>query len=297
MFGWLWAIFTVFAAGAQTLRNAMQKELTASVGTIGATHVRFLFGMPFAGLFLLAVLAITGERFPELTPRMLAWAAAGGASQFLATALLLAAMRDKSFVLVTALNKLEPVHVALFGLAFLGDQLTVPLMLAIGIATFGVLLMSWPKRGVTEALAPHAIVYGVAAGAMFGVAAVGYRGAILAFTGGNFVVNATATVFVGLVMQVIALTIYLVLRDRPTLVAILGAWRPSMVAGFMGAFASEMWFLAFALESAAKVRTLALVEILFAGVLSRSLFRQSLASREGIGILLIVAGVIGLLNQ
>ena len=49
---WLWAVFTVAAAGGQVLRNAMQKELTATLGTVGATHVRFLFGLPFALLFL-----------------------------------------------------------------------------------------------------------------------------------------------------------------------------------------------------------------------------------------------------
>ena len=38
---WLWAVFTVAAAGGQVLRNAMQKELTATLGTVGATHVRF----------------------------------------------------------------------------------------------------------------------------------------------------------------------------------------------------------------------------------------------------------------
>jgi uncharacterized membrane protein len=57
-----------------------------------------------------------------------------------------------------------------------------------------------------------------------------------------------------------------------------------------------MWFLAFALETAAKVRTLALVEVLFAQVLSRNLFKQQLASREMLGIGLIIAGVVLLLN-
>ena len=85
-------------------------------------------------------------------------------------------------------------------------------------------------------------------------------------------------------------------KDSATLVAIIRAWRPSLVAGFMGAFASQMWFLAFALETAAKVRTLALVEILFAQVVSRNLFKQSLASREAVGIALIIAGVVLLLN-
>ena len=44
----LWAVFTLIAAAAQTARNAMQRELTATLGTVGATHVRFLFGFPFA---------------------------------------------------------------------------------------------------------------------------------------------------------------------------------------------------------------------------------------------------------
>jgi drug/metabolite transporter (DMT)-like permease len=286
----------VLAAGGQTLRNVMQRELTAQIGTIGATHVRFLFGLPFALVFLLLALLATGYGFPALNAPMLGWSFAGAASQIAATAMLLAAMRDKSFVLITALNKLEPVHVALFGLVFLGDKLTPALAAAILIATLGVLIMSWPRKGAAEALGLKPIVLGLAAGAMFGAAAVGYRGGILALDHPNFVVGATTTVVVGLVMQVAFLTVYLSLFDRRTLAAIVAAWRPSLVAGFMGAFASEMWFLAFALTAAAKVRTLALVEILFAGLVSRNLFKEGFASREGLGILLVAVGVTILLN-
>jgi uncharacterized membrane protein len=57
-----------------------------------------------------------------------------------------------------------------------------------------------------------------------------------------------------------------------------------------------MWYFAFALETAAKVRTLALVEILFAQVVSRNLFKQRLASREAVGVLLIMLGVALLLS-
>ena len=62
--GWLWAVFTVIAAAAQTARNAMQRELTASLGTVGATHVRFLFGAPFVLVFLAAVVFATGRVNP-----------------------------------------------------------------------------------------------------------------------------------------------------------------------------------------------------------------------------------------
>lgn len=295
----LWAVFTVLAAGGQTLRNAMQKELTATLGTVGATHVRFLFGLPFALIFLTVILAATGERFPPLSSNMLAWTAVGASTQIAATAMLLAAMKQKSFVVTTALIKIEPVHVALFGLVFLGDAVSWPLVIAILVACTGVLIMSWPKEQPAGAVTEggwQSIALGLAAGAMFGVSAIGYRGGILALVHPNFVVAASTTLSVGLIMQTVALTGYLWIFDRERLFDIFRAWRPSIVAGFMGAFASQMWFLAFALESAAKVRTLALVEIFFAQLISRSMFKQGLASREGLGIALIVVGVIILLN-
>jgi drug/metabolite transporter (DMT)-like permease len=294
---WLWAVFTVIASGGQVLRNAMQRELTTTLGTVGATHVRFLFGLPFALLFLALVLGATRLPVPELNGAMIAWTASAALAQIAATALLLAAMQARSFVVTTAYSKTEPVQVAIFGLAFLGDRVTPGQTLAIVIATAGVLIISLPKTGVAaEAFSWRPAALGIGSGALFAIAAIGYRGGILALAAPNFVVGATTTLVVGLLIQTVVLTTYLALADRAVLMAILKAWRPSLFAGFMGAFASQMWYLAFALETAAKVRTLALIEILFAQVLSRNLFKQSLASRDAAGIGLIIVGVVILLN-
>ena len=62
---WLWVVFTLIAAFMQTLRNAMQRELTGKLGTVGATHVRFLFGFPFVLVFLLGVVLATGASLPR----------------------------------------------------------------------------------------------------------------------------------------------------------------------------------------------------------------------------------------
>lgn len=296
MTGWLWAIFTILAAGGQTFRNAMQKELTTTLGTVGATHVRFLFGLPFGIVFLAIVLIATGATLPALNSTMLAWTTVAALAQICATALLLAAMRERSFVVVTALSKTEPLQVAVFGLAFLGDHLSAGLMTAIVIATTGVVMMSWPRHTANAALSWNSAALGIGSGAMFAIAAVGFRGGIMALQADTFVLAASTTLVVGLVIQTVTLSLYLLIRDRENLIAIFRAWRPSITAGFMGAFASQMWFLAFAIESAAKVRTLALVEILFAQVLSRQMFKQNLASREAAGIGLIVIGVVLLLN-
>lgn len=290
----LWALFTVVAAGGQTLRNALQRELTTTLGTVGATHVRFLYGLPFGWLFLALVLKFSGARMPALNAEMLLWTFVGAVAQIIATALLLSAMREKSFVVVTALSKTEPVEVALFGLIVLGDPITLGLALAILIATAGVVLMSWPKQP-TE-WTPRPILLGLVSASFFAMSAIGFRRGILSLEAPNFAVQASTTLAVGLTIQVLLLTTYLLIFDRSTLVALFKAWQPSVKAGFMGAFASQCWFLAFSLESAAKVRTLALIEILFAQLISRNLFRQSLASREAVGIALIVLGVVVLLN-
>jgi len=103
---------------------------------------------------------------------------------------------------------------------------------------------------------------------------------------------ATFTLAVGLAMQAVVLSLYLWLRNRSVMQAIVRAWRPSLFAGFMGAFASQFWFLAFALATAASVRTLALIEVLFAQLISRFAFGQKITAREVLGAALVVAGVL-----
>jgi drug/metabolite transporter (DMT)-like permease len=291
--GWLWIVFTLLAAGGQTIRNAMQKELTTSLGTVGATHVRFLFGFPFAVLFLLGVFIVSGSALPRPSLSFIPWLLAGALFQIGATATMLAAMGQRSFVAVVAYIKTEPIQVAIFGLIFLGDLVTVPIMAAILIATAGVIVMSIKPGAMSGGLQPTLI--GLVSGGMFALSAIGYRGAILDLGHANFVMAATFTLACGLVLQAALLTAYLALRDRAVLSAIMAQWRPSLLAGFMGAFASQFWFLAFAIASAASVRTLALVEVLFAQAISIFIFKQKTSVREALGMALIVVGVIVLI--
>src|SRR5207342_416710 len=167
----LWAVFTLIAAAAQTARNAAQRELTATLGTVGATHVRFLFGFPFALVFLALVLIASGVPLPHTPAVYWAWVLDGALTQIAATALMLAAMSDRSFVVIYAYIKTEPVQVALFGLILLGDVVTLPLAVAILIATCGVVVMAL-KPGASGGL--RATLLGLAAGAMFGLSAIGF---------------------------------------------------------------------------------------------------------------------------
>ena len=72
------------------MRNAAQRHLTGDLGALGATLVRFLYGLPFAALWLVIVwMAIAGAgKLPPVTLPFLWWILVASLSQIAATALL-----------------------------------------------------------------------------------------------------------------------------------------------------------------------------------------------------------------
>ncbi len=293
---WLWIPVTVGAALAQTVRNAAQRSLTGEVGTLGATLVRFLYGLPFGLLWLGAVSGSGGVALPATPPPFWGWVATGALSQIAATAALLRAMEERNFALAVAYSKTEILQLALFALLFLGDPLGPEAALAVIAATIGVLLLSpvdreRPFATLARGLASRASLYGLASGSGFALAAVGYRGAALALPEAGFLVAAATTLAAAQTLQTAALGGWLALHDRAVLVRVARQWRRSLLAGFMGAAASAGWFTAFALEPAAHVRTLGLVELVFASIASRRLFRERLSGVEFAGMSLLALGI------
>jgi drug/metabolite transporter (DMT)-like permease len=291
----IWIMATLAAAAAQTARNAMQRALTDAIGVVGATQVRFLFGLPFAVVFLAAACLLAGRAPPVVPTDALLWSLGGAVSQIVATGLMLAAMRDASFAASTAFVKTEPVLVAIVAALLLGDTLTPAKLGAIALATGGVILMGLKPGQNPLRSGARPLLLGVAAGGLFGLAAVCFRGAIISLPDGAFYLRASTILVVGLGLQTLILLIWLLATDRAALTASLRVWRPSLGAGFLGALASQFWFTAFSLTAAANVRTLALVEVFMAQAAARKLFRETPTAREMAGAAMIVAGVAGVL--
>lgn len=290
----LWIPATLIAAAAQTARNTMQHKLTSTLGTLGAAQVRFLYGLPFSLVFLAVVMLAGREPLPAANGEFLLFAAGAAAAQILATVLMLATMQLRNFALSTVYVKTEPVLVAVFAVLVLGDPLGIPAACAVVVATAGVVTMSWkPGAGAGSSWRPALL--GIASGAFFALSAVAFRGAIVSLGTGSFALRASMTLVVGLLMQTAALVAWQALFQRDVLRGVLAAWRSSLAAGFMGAFASQCWYIGFALTSAANVRTLGLVEVLFAQLASRRVFAQHTSRRERYGMALVVAGLLLLL--
>ena len=296
---WLWIPLTVWAAFAQTLRNAAQRHLVTTLGTLGATLVRFLYGLPFAGLWLGAVTVIGGEPVPTPTVAFLLWAVVGAVAQILATALLLRVMTERNFALGVAYSKTELLQVAIFGVVLLTDPISAGTLMAIVLGTLAVLLLSPPtpdKRPLYAVLFswPHrTALLGILSGTGFAVAAVCYRGATLALAPASAFPAAAATLVVAQALQTGLLGGWLLLRAPRVVGRVLVAWRASVLAGFFGAAASAGWFTAGALEPVAHVRTLGLVELLFSYLVSRRLFSDTLRPVE-VGAMVLLAAALAI---
>jgi drug/metabolite transporter (DMT)-like permease len=294
---WLWIPITTGAAAAQTARNAAQRHLTPILGTLGATLVRFLYGLPFALLWLAAVALVGGFAIPAPNAAFAWWIVVSSITQIGATALLLRVMAERNFALGTAYAKTEIVQVALFALVFLGDPLTPGVLLAVVFSTVGVMLLApidreRPLRTLIAGWTTRPALLGLMSGSCFGIAAVGYRGAALALGDTAFPMAAACTLAAAQALQTALLGGWLVVRNAPVVVAVAREWRKSMFAGLMGATASGCWFTAMAIEPAAHVRTLGLIEILFSYAISQRFFRERLTRAELGGMMLLMMGLV-----
>ncbi len=286
----LWVLVTLLAAAAQTTRFVLQKRLgQAGLSATGATFARFLYAAPLALMAALVTRAVLEVSLPAMGIRFWAFVAAGGLAQIVATELTVRLFALRNFAVGVAFTKTEIVLVAVFSGLVLGEVPSGMGMAAIAVGFVGVLAMA---RAPAGAALGRAAVMGLAAGALFGVAATGYRGAALALEPAPFFLRATVALAAATALQTAVMAAWLLERDRAAFAQVLRGWRTTAPVGITGMLGSLGWFTAFSLQSAAYVRALGQVELLFTVAASVVIFRERLRPRELAGIALIGVSVV-----
>lgn len=294
---WLWVPVVLVAALAQTVRNTAQRSLTSELGTMPATLVRFLYGLPFALVYLAALYAwLPAARvLPHFSASYVGWIALGALFQILATAALLRAMEERNFAVAVTLAKTEVLQVALFAGVFLHELPTPLALVAMALSTLGVVALSLPGRGqwlqLSAWLSPSAL-YGLAGGACFAIATVCFRGGALALDAASPWVSGAWGVLLAQSLQSLGLGAWVARRSPQGLAPLWRAWRVSLLTGAMGAIASIAWFTAYALQNVGPVRTLGMIEVVFSYFVSRRILSEHLAWQEKAGMLMVVAGLV-----
>ena len=296
----LWIPITIAAAFLQNLRSALQKQLQGSLGTRGASFVRFGYGFPVAILYVLLLRYGFGYPFPIPNWTFALWCVIGGLAQIYATIMLVHLFSLRNFAVGTAYSKTEPVQAALFGFVLLGERLTPGSIVAIVVGVIGVMMISMARmplsfRNTLTALTSRTALIGIASGAVFGISAVAYRTASLSLGGPGPVMEAALTLACVTTFQTVFMLVWMIRKDRNEIVQVVRSWRSSSLVGLAGVLGSACWFTAMTLQQVAYVRALGQIELVFTFMASFFLFHERVNRMEVIGCLLIVCGILGLL--
>lgn len=292
----LWIPISVAAAMFQTLRFMLQRQL--SLGTLsasGATLARFLYSAPLIAVLIVLYMRSTGADWPAFGPQFWMFAAIGGLAQILATVATVSLFKARNFAVGITFKKTEVIQAVLVGWIVLGDAVSWLGFAAIGLGLVGVLLLSAPPEPVRwdwRDMANRATGLGLAAGLLFAVSGVSYRGASLSLGLDDPIARAGLTLAAVTAMQTIAMVLWLRWRDPGQVRAVWSARKVAVWVGLMSMAGSFCWFFAFTLQSAAYVKAVGQIELVMSALVSVLLFREAITSREWIGMAVLLGSIL-----
>ena len=218
--------------------------------------------------------------------------AIGGLSQIVATMATVQLFAERNFAVGVAFTKTETILVVLFSLVLLGEPVAPAGLGAILIGVAGVMLLSWKTGGGRLALFNRASGLGLVAGALFGLAAIGYRGATLEIANDSAFFRAVVTLAAVTTFQSLAMAAYLRMAQPGEMTRVAKRWRVTSLVGVTGMLGSLGWFVAFALQNAAYVRALGQIELVFSLMVSWFLFKDRSTRREIVGMVLLLVSIV-----
>ena len=264
----------------------------------GATYCRFIYAAPFALAYPLLLTLGPETALPMPNTRFVLFAAAGGVSQAVGTALLVYLFSLRNFATGIAYSKTEVVLTAVFSLVILGEIVTAAGAAAIVVSLVGVVLISFARdtARVQDTARPvwtgRAALVGLASGGLLGLSAVCYRAGALALADGGVLMRAAFTLAFTVILQSVGMGLWIRARESGELLRVLKCWRSAWPVGLVGMLGSAGWFTAMTLENAAYVRAVGQIELVFAFAASVLFFGERPTPAESLGIALIMVGVV-----
>ncbi len=291
----MWIPITLFAAGFQTARTAMQQRLRALLSVSGAGFVRYVYGAPLS-LSAVAVAVLFGVRFPHVPAHFWPIITGAGIAQIIGTICLIRAFDARDYAIGTVYSKTEVVQVAVFSLVFLGESLRPLGWAAVAVCMAGIVVLATKGQRLSLAtLRDPAGLYGLAAGGLFGLAAVGIRASSKSLTDSPTVMRAIVTLAAMNTIQTVVHGGYLLAREREQIGLAFRHWRSSSVVGLLSVCGSACWTIAFTLQNAARVRTFGQIELLFTFVVAHVWLHERHSRYEIAASGLVLTGVVGVM--
>lgn len=295
-----WVTWTLLAASMQAVRTAGQKQLTKGITPLAATLVRYLFGLPFALIWLvwITVPYYSGAGsigLPVLNATFLVSGFVAGILQIIATVLLIRLFTLRNFAVGSTYIRSEILLTACIGYFFFSELITLIGWLAIVICVTGLVIISVSRTGRLRSLWNRSALYGLGAGLSFALTSLFLRQASLSLDVDNAMLTAGMTLAYMVTLQTIITFAWVAIAQPGQISKMFRLWRPALFVGITSVIGSVGWFTAMTLELASYVKTLGQVEFLFTLAIAVFYFHEKPTRSELAGMILIVSGGIALL--
>lgn len=289
-----WVLWTLLAAGMQSIRTAGQKYLAGNITPLAATMVRYLFGLPFAILYL--VVLVDGRDLPALNPTFLISGLTAGILQIVATVLLIQLFTMRKFAVGSTYVRTEVILTAVIGFFLFTETVSAPGWAAILLCVVGVMTINVAKTGALTSLWNRSALYGLGAGLSFALTSLLIRRASLSFGIDDSLLTAAMTLCYMVSLQTVITVVWIGLRQPEQFAKVFIMWRPGLFVGITSVIGSAGWFTAMTLELASYVKTLGQIEFLMTLAIGWFYFKERPTPLELTGMVLIVGAVVLLLT-
>jgi len=290
----IWVPITILAAFSQNIRSAFQKSLQNKLSDMGATYVRFSYGLPFVFLYFIILNNNSNNQvlLNDVNFNFFIFCSLGGICQILATFLLLKIFLSSNFAVGTAYSKTEPIQAAFFSLIILHEAISFIGIIGIVIGLIGVFIISYRSHSIKYLFLNYSIILGLLSGTFFGISAVCFRGASLSLNNPEPILSSSFTLLVAISLQTLIVSIYLLIFDKKQFILTVKNYQESITVGFFGAFASLCWFYAMTVKNVAYVRALGQIELIFTILIATLYFKEKLLFNQFVGIIITFIGLL-----
>ena len=291
----IWIFAAIFAAACQTARSAFQKNMISKLGEYGAAYIRFCYALPFTSLIWLIWINIPGNNIPDLSLYSLFLCLLGSIFQVLFTYVLMKVFAHKNFATGIAFSKTEVILIAFLEIIILSVTFSMSIILGIILGVISVLLLSYAKKAdsilktfklLINSILSVGTLVGLLSGLLLAGSVVTFRMSIISVDG-PLLDKSLFISFIAIVFQTILVGLYLVINKRDQFLAVIKYWKPSLPAGLSGTGATFGWFVAFGLTTAAEVRAVGQIELIFSILISVIFFKEKIKITELTGIILL----------
>ena len=302
---YIWIFAAVFAAGCQTARSAFQKNMIPLLGDYGAAYIRFCYALPFTSLIWLIWINIPGNSIPNLSIYSIFLCFLGSIFQILFTYVLMKVFSHKSFAAGIAFSKTEVILIAFLEVIILNVIFSLQLIIGITLGVLSVLFLSYAKKAdnivdtiklLISSVSSIGTLIGLLSGLLLAGSVVTFRMSIISIDG-PLLDRSLFVSFIAIVFQTILVGIYLFVVKKNEFFAVIKYWKPSLPAGLCGTGATFGWFVAFGLTTAAEVRAVGQIELIFSILISLLFFKERLKKTELFGIILLGISILIIIFQ